>query len=905
MIIYSTIRPSSDSINIPVVLSNEIFGGYHSVENLSSRNLIPLERRDFGMLSYVRSINKWYVLRNIVDSDKSNNDNWKEVKLDYLSETWIESVESVVDSLPTSPDIGDRYLFINGINTLYHNKIIEWNGTWLITSPKESSTLKEKDNPDKVWTFINGTWIFNQFKDPILFKDIINVGESINIDSDSQYILFGGLSNSGTMSISGSLILVNGDISGNSPIIDGGTITYYNFIEDISVGGGLTISGSNFNKEIALDLITGTGLSFSNSGGTLELFSTFVDTRYPKNTIEFGEKVEVLDGELYFIWGDLKVDGELLVGTGSKVVILNGALDIGMTGTVSNPGTIEIRTISSGETGSVDYISGITLSGNDLVFSGTGSAFSGTISLPVDYISGITLSGNDLIFTGTGSAFNDNVDLSPLKDKIISISYSNFIESLITESLTYSKYKIEDYRTIYYLPDYELISGTWGSTTLYPMGNIQLKEPLQKIECDIEPLIVEYFNNSLSNIAHSTVREEDTIYIESFNNYYGITNSIINPTFSDGLDNWTYSGTFTFSSNGIELESGPSGSISQGVFTTPGNWRFSFETEISGVGDIIVLDLGGQTLSLTSTTQSIYFIKNPQNQNLRIDFYGGDRPGVKNLFLQKADTRLEIIRRVDNVSKVDISFDWRNIEFKRYDHTDLGTDFDWWFDTPDIHTYSLFKSVPEMTIDFRYDSTNLLAYFDIYGSLLSDLKPLPNFVVKDFIANSYDFLIVDSTLNSLILSNDSIFIGSLIGDIDNINNIISNGGYLFNNDDPYNESYKPNYINRLKNLSNIDFSRIYSDVDIRNISSNGNEIKNLDISGTASLDFSDNFIKCDIDGVINYGTVSYDQGFNLTQSAYPELFQNISVDILKSEGNSIWYNWFSGTTPSFSWKKIF
>jgi len=114
-----------------------------------------------------------------------------------------------------------------------------------------------------------------------------------------------------------------------------------------------------------------------------------------------------------------------------SVITLSGN-DLIFTGTGSAfSGTISLPISGSG---SVDYISGITLSGENLVFSGTGSAFSGTISLSgisggtQSYISGITLSSNDLVFTGTGSAFSGTISLP---EKAYT-NYFDFSSSYIT-----------------------------------------------------------------------------------------------------------------------------------------------------------------------------------------------------------------------------------------------------------------------------------------------------------------------------------------------------------------------------------------------------------------------------------------------------------------------------------------
>lgn len=91
--------------------------------------------------------------------------------------------------------------------------------------------------------------------------------------------------------------------------------------------------------------------------------------------------------------------------------------------------------LTTGSTGSTDYISNITLSNDFLVVTGTGSAFSGSIDLSDintdtrDYVSNVTFANGTLSFTGQGSAFASTVDISGVntdtRDYISSISFAN------------------------------------------------------------------------------------------------------------------------------------------------------------------------------------------------------------------------------------------------------------------------------------------------------------------------------------------------------------------------------------------------------------------------------------------------------------------------------------------------
>jgi hypothetical protein len=72
-------------------------------------------------------------------------------------------------------------------------------------------------------------------------------------------------------------------------------------------------------------------------------------------------------------------------------------------------GNISQWTNDAGYSTSDAYVSNVSLSGSDLIFTGYNGGFNGTIALPggsTDYVSNVTFLGSTLTFTGVGSAFN-------------------------------------------------------------------------------------------------------------------------------------------------------------------------------------------------------------------------------------------------------------------------------------------------------------------------------------------------------------------------------------------------------------------------------------------------------------------------------------------------------------------
>ncbi len=226
--------------------------------------------------------------------------------------------------------------------------------------------------------------------------------------------------------------------------LSGGTVT-----GDTIFNQGLTATTISASTYLGLPLdVYVTGGTYSggtitftnNSGGTFPV-SGITSNEGNQWLIPTGDTVTVNSNYQYFIYGDIIVQGTLILETNSQLVVVNGDV-INSGGTITNNGTIsdiEIPlfdtkvtggTYSAGtitftnNSGGTFSVSGITtLTGNFLSLSGgsvTGSTqftaglSANTISattyqnLPTDIIiTGGTLSGNTIIFTNnTGGTFN-------------------------------------------------------------------------------------------------------------------------------------------------------------------------------------------------------------------------------------------------------------------------------------------------------------------------------------------------------------------------------------------------------------------------------------------------------------------------------------------------------------------
>ena len=103
-----TVVTQDDRDKYPVVNTNDVAGGLHSVDTIGDMLSIPYLRRRLGMRCYVTSLEKEYKLISHTDADITIIANWEEVKkgvmpeeLDsYTKKSEFDTVKNTVDSLP-------------------------------------------------------------------------------------------------------------------------------------------------------------------------------------------------------------------------------------------------------------------------------------------------------------------------------------------------------------------------------------------------------------------------------------------------------------------------------------------------------------------------------------------------------------------------------------------------------------------------------------------------------------------------------------------------------------------------------------------------------------------------------------------------------------------------------------
>lgn len=361
-LIPSTIRPLSASSSIATAVANELLGGYHTVNTISERDLISVERRSFGMLVYVLITDEFYQLKTISSANLSDNSNWSPVNFNSTSSTeWQDSVKSRSGTPPISPNNGDRYLVVSGSGLWFglDDNIVEWNGsTYDVTIPTEGMTVRVDDEDTCLWSYLNGdypsgTWTKQDFViDPFVPLWKIDSGEVVNVGTNSEYLIYGDLTVDGSINTYGKVVVVNGSIlgSGSVNLISGGTIQQVDMLTEIFGGTGISVEATSLStRKVSVDIFGGTGIDISASGSSvlISAIAPATPSRSIKYFIDSTETVTVPDWEEYYVYGDLTVSGTLDIATFGKVVVTNGSL-IATTGSViNNVGNVEIYDLVS------------------------------------------------------------------------------------------------------------------------------------------------------------------------------------------------------------------------------------------------------------------------------------------------------------------------------------------------------------------------------------------------------------------------------------------------------------------------------------------------------------------------------------------------------------------------------
>ena len=372
-LIGAAVRPIDDAMPIASAFSFEINGGHHQVATLAARNLIIVQRRQWGMLCTVyndpvAANNATYQLKYGYNStNTTDNSNWVVFSGGsgggVGSANWVDPVISITMSTPAFTSDGDRYLVglnsgaslsgnftsLNNVDysgNLVGGYIAEYKSSisnWVTTLPTNGMTIRVNNDDNSFYryegTYSTGQW-YKERVNQVRYLTAtstnkvdysITTGDFFTYSTELVYLVQFGTSNSGptpTLNING---LGQKTIKKQSSV---GVSTFE--ANDLNTTGiyNLIYDGSNFRVN-----------QQSGSGAAFTL----------KYKIVSDERISVPAYSEYLLYGDLEVNGTLDISSTGKLVIVNGGLNVNG-GTVSNSNRIEFVNVPLASTGVSNYI---------------------------------------------------------------------------------------------------------------------------------------------------------------------------------------------------------------------------------------------------------------------------------------------------------------------------------------------------------------------------------------------------------------------------------------------------------------------------------------------------------------------------------------------------------------------
>jgi hypothetical protein len=400
-LVVAPIRPLTDIMPIATAYSSEIKGGMHSVADISARNSITTDRREFGMLVYVISTTDFYQLRQIYSPDVADDTNWQLLQLGPSASSTGEWQDSVIAATSGDPSVlvpvnGDRYLVVSGAGawTGKDGNIVEWQGSWTDIIPTEGMSVRDDSNQGPILSYFNGTWVEQDLGGDPYIEHTLDLGGSLVIATNSQYLVYGDFEINGAVQNYGEVVVLNGSVTGTGSISNllSGSLQQVDMLTDIYGGTGVGIVSTSLStRRVDLNLIAGTGVSLVSGSNSTIISSTYIpDSSFPSYNIITSDTVTIPAYKEMLVYGDLDVDGVLDINALGKVVVLNGDLNVGAGSTISNIGNIELYTLMSEQRLSQIHQSGHIL-GNSFSVGGTYAVTLGATYSDLNY--SITVTG--------------------------------------------------------------------------------------------------------------------------------------------------------------------------------------------------------------------------------------------------------------------------------------------------------------------------------------------------------------------------------------------------------------------------------------------------------------------------------------------------------------------------------
>jgi len=347
-LISAAIRPVDSDDPIASAYAKEIKGGLHTTDNVSDRNAIIFERREWGMMCYSVADNKTYQLTyNYTSTSIMDNNNWVEFSGSGggSGSEWIDSVLTIQNSPPVSPSNGDRYMVgsspSGGWIALQSGLIVQWNSVlsqWVSTTPTDGMSLVVDNEDGAIYRYetYGGLYPF-----PLGDWKKERIGQIRDVSFSSvNGASYSATSNPTFNSYVNDMIFLSTFNTTNT----GGTVSLnINGMGQVQLKKPTSNGLTNFNP---LDIEVGLVYNVIYDGTYFQLNRSFVneDLFNVKYNVEPGDYIVVPQNYQYWVYADLQISGNLV--NYGQVIIANGSMNI-TGGTFTNYGSLSLINLST------------------------------------------------------------------------------------------------------------------------------------------------------------------------------------------------------------------------------------------------------------------------------------------------------------------------------------------------------------------------------------------------------------------------------------------------------------------------------------------------------------------------------------------------------------------------------
>ncbi len=347
-LVTSAIRPNDTLDPIASAYAVEVKGGHHTYATLAERDLIILERREWGMLCTIYndgnpSNNKTYQLKyNAANTNITNitlnNLNWVESNVSAGIE-WLDSVISVNTTVPGSPSNGDRYLVgtkssdvITGLPWSSYSPgfIAEWSSlssSWVIVYPTNGMSIRVDNDDNSIYryegVYSTGIWQIERLGQVRSISASTVDGSNYTATSEPDFLYSKDMVFLTTFNSTNATASVYIDINGLGN-------------KQVKKPSAVGLSDFNIN-DLKLTII----YSLIYDGTYFQLTSPYSSSALNnKYYIEPTEYTVVPLYHQYWIYGNLTIAGTLV--NYGQVIVANGGVILSGSGSFNNYGSLSL-----------------------------------------------------------------------------------------------------------------------------------------------------------------------------------------------------------------------------------------------------------------------------------------------------------------------------------------------------------------------------------------------------------------------------------------------------------------------------------------------------------------------------------------------------------------------------------